>query len=226
MTGRKPRSRYHHKDLRNALVAASWEVLDREGPEGLSLRALAERLGVSHAAPAHHFPDKAALLDALRTEAFTAFADELAGAPTSPPEGPRETPIATLRRTGSAYVAFARRHPNRLRLIFSPHDGSPSEPHRAASERAWSILETRVAAVIGEARASSPGELRAMVIAAWAAVHGLATLEFPPPECADPGAEAAFVEQRLLDVVAAGLVAPVPATGNRRTAPPLSRERP
>ena len=88
----------------------------------------------------------------------TGFADALAGAP-QPTVGAHDG-HEVLRRTGAAYIAFARAFPNRLRLIFSPHDNPPSEPHREAAERAWSILERRVIAVIGPARAGSPRELR------------------------------------------------------------------
>ena len=56
---------YHHGDLRRALLAAALEAVGEVGPAALSLRDLARRAGVSHAAPAHHFGDKAGLLTAL-----------------------------------------------------------------------------------------------------------------------------------------------------------------
>ena len=48
---------YHHGDLRNALLAAAEVELTEKGIEGFSLRGVAKRAGVSHAAPAHHFRD-------------------------------------------------------------------------------------------------------------------------------------------------------------------------
>ena len=67
---KKPTAKYHHGDLRTALVATAWDMVARRGVDALSLRAVADALGVSHAAPAHHFPDKESLIDALRAEAW------------------------------------------------------------------------------------------------------------------------------------------------------------
>ncbi len=66
---------YHHGDLRRALLAAALEAIEESGPAALSLRDLARRAGVSHAAPAHHFGDKAGLLTALAAEGFDLLAD-------------------------------------------------------------------------------------------------------------------------------------------------------
>ena len=60
-----PTRPYHHGDLRQAVLTAAVAVLDESGPTQLSLRDLARRAGVSHAAPAHHFGDKAGLLTAI-----------------------------------------------------------------------------------------------------------------------------------------------------------------
>ena len=56
---------YHHGDLRRAILTAALDVIAADGPSGLSLRDLARRAGVSHAAPAHHFKDRAGLLTAI-----------------------------------------------------------------------------------------------------------------------------------------------------------------
>jgi AcrR family transcriptional regulator len=88
---------YHHGGLRDALLVAVAEVLRDDGVGGLSLRSVARRAGVSHAAPAHHFPSKAALLTAFATRGFErmgeAVAQELASS--SPEDGP-----AALRACG------------------------------------------------------------------------------------------------------------------------------
>src|SRR5215472_16808361 len=57
-------------DLRQALLDAALATLDEVGADRLSLREVARRAGVSHAAPAHHFSDKAGLLTAIATEGF------------------------------------------------------------------------------------------------------------------------------------------------------------
>ncbi len=64
---------YHHGDLRAALLEAAREVLAKEGVEALTLREVARRAGVTHAAPYRHFADKEALLAAVATEGFAAL---------------------------------------------------------------------------------------------------------------------------------------------------------
>ena len=68
---------YHHGDLRNALLAAAREELIEKGPEKFSLRGCAKRAGVSHAAPAHHFKDTEALLQAVAADGFAQLTAEL-----------------------------------------------------------------------------------------------------------------------------------------------------
>ncbi|MCJ8169162.1 TetR/AcrR family transcriptional regulator [Atopomonas sediminilitoris] len=61
---------YHHGNLRHSLIEASLDLIGREGLEALSLRRLAEMVGVSRQAPYHHFRDKQALLAALGERGF------------------------------------------------------------------------------------------------------------------------------------------------------------
>jgi AcrR family transcriptional regulator len=61
---------YPHGDQRRALLDAARAVLREQGPDACSLREVARRAGVSHAAPYHHFPSREALLGALADEAF------------------------------------------------------------------------------------------------------------------------------------------------------------
>ena len=69
--------RYHHGDLRRAVINAAVEVITTEGTVAISLRDLARRAGVSHAAPAHHFKDKAGLLTAIAIEGYEILADSM-----------------------------------------------------------------------------------------------------------------------------------------------------
>src|SRR5512145_3325109 len=107
---RKPAGRYHHGELRQALLDAAAAVVEREGVEALSLRELARRLGVSHAAPAHHFADRAALLVELARDGYARFGEALAKAAAAEPD-----PLERLREVGRAYVRFAIEHPGRFR---------------------------------------------------------------------------------------------------------------
>ena len=95
---------YHHGNLREALLERAAEVIAERGIEALSLRALARDLGVSHAAPSAHFPDRKALLCELAKEGFRrSAAAAKAGAAAAGPD-----PVARYRALGRSYVQFAR----------------------------------------------------------------------------------------------------------------------
>ena len=76
----KPARAYHHGDLRAALIQAALAMLEQDGAAGLSLRAVAKAVGVSEAAPYHHFADKEALERALAAEGFGRLTERLTGA--------------------------------------------------------------------------------------------------------------------------------------------------
>lgn len=105
---------YHHGNLRAALLERAEAVLAESGVDGLSLRALARDLGVSHAAPSRHFRDRQALLDALAVSGFTRLNERLRTAAESP--GPVAARLAEL---GRAYVDFAVTHAPLLNLMFT-----------------------------------------------------------------------------------------------------------
>ncbi|GAA3013428.1 TetR/AcrR family transcriptional regulator [Streptomyces drozdowiczii] len=149
---------YHHGDLRRAVLTAALDVIRTEGPAALSLRDLARRAGVSHAAPAHHFKDRTGLLTAIATEGYGLFADALAAAP-------------DLRERGVAYVRFATTHPAHFQVMFQPDLYRADDPDLlAAKDRATAELRAGVATL---APTDAP---RLTGIAAWSLAHGFATL--------------------------------------------------
>jgi len=165
------RLRYHHGELRPALLAAALEVLQERGASGVSLREVARRAGVSHAAPAHHFSDKAALLTAVAVQGFERFHTALERAGVGVPH-----PVAALGATGRAYVQFAARHRTEFELMFRPEHLTHDSPELVvARERAHQLLVQRVvdAQRSGYAPGLSPEDV---ALAAWSTVHGLATL--------------------------------------------------
>jgi AcrR family transcriptional regulator len=168
--------------------------VEKKGVDSLSLRSIADALGVSHAAPAHHFPDKEALLQALRAEAWQRFVEVLEAAE---PKG--------LRELGRAYVAFATEHPRQMQLMFRAAS-APTPEIGAQASRAWTSLSRTVAKQLGPKRAANDKELHAMALAAWAGVHGLAALStevtLPDPLT---GKSAELMRERVLDVVLAGI---------------------
>ena len=172
---------YHHGDLRRVLLDTAVEALQETGPAALSLRDLARRAGVSHAAPAYHFGDKAGLLTAVAADGFRRLAAVL-----------RDTYQATgsFLEVGAAYVRFAVSHRPHFEVMFRPELYRPDDPELAsAREAARSMLYPPAADTAGVAGGTD--DLRAAV-AAWSLVHGLATLWLDgnlPPQLGDDPAQ-------------------------------------
>ena len=163
---------YHHGDLRKALLEAAEAVLAERGVEGFTLRECARRAGVSHAAPAHHFGDVTGLLTALAALGFETLTASMREARAGV-EDPRER----LRAIGRGYVAFARRYPERFRLVFNWHRLNHDDPALSeAGGAAFAELETAVRLVTGKPDGPLEGELRVGVVNAWSAVHGFSHL--------------------------------------------------
>ncbi|GAA2461219.1 MULTISPECIES: TetR/AcrR family transcriptional regulator [Streptomyces] len=155
MTGQRA---YHHGDLRRAVLTAALDVIGSDGPAALSLRDLARRAGVSHAAPAHHFKDRTGLLTAIAAEGFDLLAATLADA-----DG--------LRDAGVRYVRFAREHPAHFQVMFRPDLHRPEDPAlQEARLRAGDRLREAVTAAV------DTDDPRLAGVAAWSLAHGFATL--------------------------------------------------
>ena len=105
---------YHHGDLKSAVLAAAEKILETEGVDALTLRAVARMVGVSHTAPKNHFGDLEGLLSELATVGYRRFGAALSGAMESAGADPRQR----LRAMGLAYVAFARAYPNLFILMY------------------------------------------------------------------------------------------------------------
>ena len=177
---------YHHGDLRRTLLAAAVDVIGESGPAALSLRDLARRAGVSHAAPAHHFGDKAGLLTALAVEGFDLLTDALDRAGDD------------LLELGVAYVRFAVDHRAHFEVMFRPELYRPDDPAVvAARSRTAARLRGGVSALAG------PSSAERDTLAAWSIVHGFATLwlagALPPTVGKDPEVAARSVIRRLFE---------------------------
>src|ERR1700760_4568679 len=98
---------YHHGNLREALLQAAERALETTGAQDLSLRELAREVGVSHAAPRRHFPDKQALLDALALNGFEQLGAVLTDAINDAGEDFEARMLAIAR----AYTGYATAHP-------------------------------------------------------------------------------------------------------------------
>jgi AcrR family transcriptional regulator len=150
---------YHHGNLRQALIDEAVSVIAEQGVGGFSLRDLARRLGVSHAAPAHHFAEKRDLLTAIAVQGYEMLGDALASARD---EGFLEA--------GLAYVRFAVDHPVHLSLMYDPSLlRDDDEALRAASTRTSEML-------YGSAATMAPDNRQLVGLAGWCLMHGFANL--------------------------------------------------
>ncbi|MEV6108701.1 TetR/AcrR family transcriptional regulator [Streptomyces sp. NPDC051940] len=150
---------YHHGDLRKAVTDAALDVIAESGVGALSMRDLARRAGVSHAAPAHHFKDRAGLLTAIAAEGHDLLTAELAA------EG------EGLAGMGAAYVRFAELHPAHFQVMFRPDLVRADDPELAAARgRSAARLREGVSSLPGGADAELAG------VAAWSMAHGFASL--------------------------------------------------
>ena len=167
----KPPGAYHHGSLRRALLEAAEAILEREGVQGLTLRAAARDAGVSHAAPKNHFGDLAGLLSDLAASGFERLRDELL-ARTRPGQSAAERKAAI----GYGYVAFARAHPGLFQLMFRSERLDPRRPALAsAMQAAFQVLAGTAGVPAEPAAAASPAQV-ADIAAAWSIVHGFAML--------------------------------------------------
>ncbi|WP_207480305.1 TetR/AcrR family transcriptional regulator [Arenibaculum pallidiluteum] len=170
----RPRERYHHGDLRAALVGAAEEILGEKGVEGFTLREAARRIGVSPAAPAHHFGDVAGLLTEVAILGFEELTRRLE-------EGNRRggaDPEARLREQGVGYVGFALAYPARFQLMFRNGRLRTEDPRlKTAGRAAFATLESTIREITGlgpDRPLDAPG--LAGVLGAWSMVHGFAQL--------------------------------------------------
>jgi AcrR family transcriptional regulator len=160
---------YHHKDLRNGLIAEVFAMLETQGHADLTLRDLARRLGVTHTAPYAHFADKTELLIAVADAGFGRLAQRLAAARDAEAE-----PVRAFHAIGLTYVRFAREHPNLYRLMFADPDTADGGERELCEEgeRAFGIVAEVIASV------GTPPELVGdTAVSAWAFVHGVAMLD-------------------------------------------------
>lgn len=167
---RKAPGRFHHGDLRRALLDAVAEAVMEVGPEGISLRDCARRAGVAHSAAAPHFGDKRGLLTAFAAEGF----ERLGRAQDSAMAAAAGEPAAQLAAAGRGYLAFARDNPGHFRLMWRSSLLDNEDPTlEAARHGAWEPLERAVVAATPGLAPAAQHERMAM---AWSTVHGFAAL--------------------------------------------------
>ncbi len=186
-----PRRAYHHGDLRAALLRAGHELLVELGPGPLTLRAVARRAGVSHAAPYRHFSNKELLVAAIADQGFRALTQTLERALTG-----RRGPRARVLALATGYVRFALDHPGHVRTMFS---GLALSDPRALTGEARGAFGLLVAEVRAAQRSGTLTGRDAVGVAttAWALCHGLALLLLPMQPGVDQRQADALVRRSL-----------------------------
>lgn len=168
------RSTYHHGDLRRALLAKASELARLGGPDAVTLREVARRLGVSPAAIYRHVPDRDALLGEVAAVARLELARRMLQEVESVDEiDPRRRSIRRFLAIGRGYIQFAQEEPNLLATAFLPIE----PPSGAVSEdpNPWHVLAAALDELV--ATGAMPVERRAGAeTVAWSAVHGFAML--------------------------------------------------
>lgn len=156
------RNSYHHGNLKQALIDAGLEILETGGLPRLSLRACAEKAGVSHTAPKNHFGNVTGLLTAIAAQGFMRLQTSIYA----------KGPLSERREKAlTGYVNFAKAHPALFELMFSPgkvdfHDPTIAEPLADCAAVLRDISSGR----------SEPGQFQTEEIRLWSLVHGFATL--------------------------------------------------
>lgn len=168
----KARRTYHHGDLRRALLDEALAIVQHDGVDGLTLREIGARVGVSRTALYRHFADKPALLAAVATEGFRTLREALASAWEGGGRGP-----AGKQAMGAAYVQFAVGNPSHYRVMFSRFlDECPPDPELATeAEGAFQVLVDAVAALQRDGLLRDDDTLL-MARYVWSVVHGVAML--------------------------------------------------
>ena len=160
---------HHHGDLRRVLIEAGIAQVDDGGVGALSIRKAATQAGVSHAAPAYHFPSLTHFRTAVVTEGYRRFAASMRGQMGVAAPGPRPQLIAACR----GYFAFASGHPGLFDLMFSTQPFVQADPALwTAQYDAYQVL-SEVSAPYGQ---NDPAGRRVAEMRIWSFIHGLSGL--------------------------------------------------
>ncbi|MDJ0665364.1 MAG: TetR/AcrR family transcriptional regulator [Acidimicrobiia bacterium] len=164
--------KYHHGDLRNALLEAVGEIIQERGIGAVSLREAARRAGVSHSAPAHHFGDKRGMLTAFAGRGFEEFGQRMQVAADEVAE---EGFQAQLGAIGIEYLRFAVERRPYFEVMFRSEMHDNTDPDlKTISHDSFGVLMSVVEAMGPEELGGA--EPMHVAMGAWSTVHGLATL--------------------------------------------------
>ena len=164
---------YHHGDLKNALIKAGADILSKEGVSALSLRKVAQKAGVSHAAPYAHFADKQALIAAISTEGYKQLYEQIAQVA----EQYRSDPLRRFIEASWAYVQFALDEPDQFKVTLSGMiEKEQDYPAFVETARQTFNLVVDIVTQCQQAGILRQGAADLTAVSAWALIHGFVTL--------------------------------------------------
>ena len=172
---------YHHGNLKDALITASLEILSEQGIDGLSLRKVAKKVGVSHTAPYNHFADKQALLAAISTAGHGQLYQTLSRVF----EKVKDSSTDIITEIAWAYLQFALDDPGRFKLMFSGalEEEKDHPEFIEISIKNIALLEEIIEFCKNKGQINA-GRADIIVMRLWSSAHGFTNLvlerQFPP----------------------------------------------
>lgn len=162
---------YHHGDLKSALIKEALRLLEEQGLSALSLRSIAQNVGVSHMAPYSHFKNKTELFQSVAAHGFNLLASNMQSL------NNQQAPQALILAYGAQYIEFALAHPSLYRLMQSQVQPKELETSKVSSELKTACKRPFVLLFDACKQLETNKQqqtLRAQ--GAWGTVHGLASL--------------------------------------------------
>lgn len=167
------RDRYHHGNLREALIEAALDLVAERGPAGFTFAEVARLVGVSPAAPYRHFRDRNALLAEVARRGFRQFEADLAQAWS----GGQPEPLQALVNCGRAYLEFARQRPAYYSAMFETGPLPETDPDLVrAGERALAVLGEAAETLCADQPKNRRPPARMVALHIWSLAHGIASL--------------------------------------------------
>jgi AcrR family transcriptional regulator len=168
------RKTYHHGNLKTALIEKAVEIIKEEGVAGLSLRKAARKVGVSHAAPAHHFGDLTGLLGAVSREGFGLLLQKMDSVQNDIFDS---NPMSRLKRVCLSYIDFALEHTSYFKVMYNSRLTEKATRHEL--DKGNRKVYRRLADCVMKCQSSGivkAGNPMHMGIFVWTTIHGYATL--------------------------------------------------